>query len=102
MAQGTGQFFVSTIDDALTYNALDFDEATLRGDIIQAVVSDTRNVCCFWHSYREPWTNSGQTTGVPFTPLKGAASLRGTAAGRSVVSSQLGIFFWVMTIMYIG
>jgi hypothetical protein len=41
----------------------------------------------------EPWTNSGQTTGVPFTPLRGAASLRGTAAGRSVVSSQLGIFF---------
>ena len=41
---GTGQFFVSELDDALTYNAIDFDEAVLRGDVLQAVVSDTRNV----------------------------------------------------------
>lgn len=91
--EGTGQFFISNVDDALTYDAINFDEATLRGDIIKAVVSDTRNLWLFGTRTMEPWTNSGQTTGVPFTPLRGAASLRGTAAGRSVVSSQLGIFF---------
>lgn len=91
--EGTGQFFVSDIDDALSYNALNFDEATLRGDVIQAIVSDTRNIWLIGLRTMECWYNSGQTTGVPFVPNKGAASLRGTAAGRSVVSSQIGIFF---------
>ena len=91
--EGTGQFFVSEIDDALNYNALNFDEATLRGDTIQAVVSDTRNLWLIGSRTMECWYNAGQTTGVPFVPNKGAASLRGTVSGRSVVSSQIGIFF---------
>lgn len=91
--EGTGQFFVSELDDALNYNALNFDEATLRGDVIQAVVSDTRNVWLIGARTMECWYNAGQTTGVPFVPNKGAASLRGTVSGRSVVSSQIGIFF---------
>lgn len=90
---GTGQFFVSELDDALTYNAIDFDEAVLRGDVLQAVVSDTRNVWLVGARTLEPWYNSGQTTGVPFVPNKGAASLRGTPAPASVVTSQIGVFF---------
>jgi len=91
--EGTGQFFVSEIDDALTYNAINFDEATLRGDVLLSVVSDTRNVWLIGARTIEPWYNAGQTTGVPFVPNKGAASLRGTAAARSVVSTQIGLFF---------
>lgn len=90
--QNTGQFFVSDIDDALAYNAIDFDEAVLRGDNLVTVISDTRNVWLIGTQTSEPWYNAAQTTGVPFVPNRGAATLRGTAAGRSVVSSQLGIF----------
>lgn len=89
----TGQFFVSNLDDATEYDAIDFDEAVLRGDNLLAVVSDTRNVWLFGASTSEPWYNNGQLVGVPIVPNKGAASLRGTAAYRSVVSSQIGIFF---------
>lgn len=89
----TGQFFTSDIDDALVYDAIDFDEAVLRGDNLVAVVSDTRNVWLFGTQTMEPWQTSNQVTGVAFTPLRGAASLRGTAAPRSVVSCQLGVFF---------
>jgi hypothetical protein len=88
----TGQFFVSDIDDALSYSAIDFDEAVLRGDNLLAVTSDSRNVWLIGSQTSEPWYNNGQLVGVPFIPNTGAASLRGTAAGRSVVSSQIGIF----------
>jgi hypothetical protein len=91
--EGTGQFFVSDIDDALTYPAINFDEAVLRGDVLLSVVSDTRSVWLVGARTIEPWYNNGQLTGVPVVPNRGAASLRGTAAYRSVVSSQLGVFF---------
>ena len=91
--EGTDQFFVSDIDDALTYPAINFDFATLRGDNIAATVSDTRNVWLFGDRTIEPWYNNGQVTGVPFVPNQGASSLRGTAAYRSVVSTQIGVFF---------
>ena len=90
---GTGQFFISDIDDALTYNAINFDEAVLRGDTLLTVVSDTRNLWLFGQRTMECWYNNGQLTGVPFVPNRGAASLRGTAAAKSVVSTQIGIFF---------
>lgn len=90
---GTGQFFVSDVDDALTYPALNFDEAVLRGDILEAVVSDTRNLYLVGRRTVEPWRNTGELNGVPFTPIAGAATLRGTVAGKSVVSSQAGTFF---------
>lgn len=91
--QNTGQFFTSDIDDALVYDAIDFDEAVLRGDNLAAVVSDTRNVWLIGTQTCEPWQNAGQLTGVAFVPLRGAASLRGTAAYRSVLACQLGVFF---------
>jgi len=90
---GTGQFFVSAIDDALTYNAIDFDEAILRGDNLLSIVSDTRNVWLVGERTTEPWYNNGQLTGAPIVPTRGAASLRGAAAKYSVVSSQIGLFF---------
>ena len=90
---GTGQFFVSDIDDALTYNAINFDEAVLRGDTLLSVVSDTRNVWLFGQRTIECWYNGNQNAGSPFVPNRGAAQLRGTAAARSVVPTQIGIFF---------
>lgn len=90
---GTGQFFVSDVDDALNYPAINFDEAVLRGDNLLAIVSDTRSVWLVGARTLEPWYNNGQLTGVPIVPNKGAASLRGTAAYRSVISSQIGVFF---------
>lgn len=91
--EGTGQFFVSDVDDALNYPGINFDEAVLRGDALLSIVSDTRSVWLVGARTIEPWYNNGQLTGVPIVPNKGAASLRGTAAYRSVVSSQIGIFF---------
>lgn len=91
--EGTGQFFVSDVDDALVYPAINFDDATLRGDNIAAMVSDTRNVWIVGDRTLEVWTGSDQVTGVPFVPMPGAASFRGTAAYRTVLSSQIGVFF---------
>lgn len=91
--KGTGQFFISGLGDATSYDALDFATAEGAPDNLVADISDHRQLYLFGERSIEVWQNTGASA-FPFQRVSGAFIERGCAASLSV-SKLEGTIFWL-------
>ncbi len=90
---GTGQFFISGLDDGTAWLATDFADAEGAPDEIVAVFSDHRELWVFGQETIEIYFNSGNTD-FPFERIQGAFIERGCAAAFSVAADD-NTLFWL-------
>lgn len=83
------EFFLSALNDPLSFNALDFAAAEGSPDNIRTVLRAGRDLWLFGESTVEVWSNVGATD-FPFNRISGGFVSRGTAAQFSVVERQGG------------
>jgi hypothetical protein len=82
--QPSGQrFYVSGINDGISWDALDFASAESNPDQIVSIIADNGNITIFGEISTEFWTNSGATD-FPFTRVSGGATEWGCAAVNSI------------------
>jgi hypothetical protein len=78
------RFYVSAINDGLTWDALDFASAESNPDNIVSVWCDNSTLYIFGSVSTEFWTNSGAQD-FPFSRISGGATEWGCAAINSIV-----------------
>ena len=87
------EFFLSAINDPLSFNALDFASADGSPDNIVTVCRAGRDLWLFGERTTEVWSNTGATD-FPFQRVSGGFISRGTAA-RFSVATRLGGPIWL-------
>jgi hypothetical protein len=90
---GTGQFYISAISDATSYDALDFATAEGNPDDLLRVWVDHQQLWLIGSSSMEVWSDTGAAL-FPFERLPGAVIDRGTAAAASV-AKLADTFAWL-------
>ena len=85
------EFFLSAINDALTYDALDFASAEGSPDNIVAIKRVGRELWLFGENTTEIWSNVGAAD-FPFLRVSGAFVERGCAAAFSVATGGGTVF----------
>jgi hypothetical protein len=88
----TQRFYVSGINDGMSWDALDFASAESNPDDIVAVVSDNSNLILFGSISTEFWQNTGGTD-FPFSRVSGGANEWGCAARDSIVKYDNSVAF---------
>jgi Phage stabilisation protein len=88
----SGQFFISALLDATSYDALDFASAESSPDPLVKVLVDHREVWLLGKHSIELWTNSGGAD-FPFTRQPGAVLEAGCAAAGSVRKLDNSVYF---------
>lgn len=86
------RFYVSAINDGLTWDALDFASAESNPDNIVAVSSDNSNLYLFGSVSTEFWTNTGSQD-FPFARISGGAIEWGCAAVNTIVKYDNSLAF---------
>jgi hypothetical protein len=89
---GTGKFYISSINDATAWDALDFANAEGAPDDIVSVLADHREVWLFGVKTTEVWYNSGNSD-FPFERIQGAFIEQGCAAKHSVAKADNSVFW---------
>lgn len=89
---GTGQFYISGIDDAASFDALDFATAEGSSDRLVSVVSDHRELWLFGTHTTEVWFNSGATD-FPFERNQGAFLEVGCIGAHSARKLDNSVFW---------
>lgn len=87
------EFFLSAINDPLSFNALDFASAEGSPDNIVTVCRAGRDLWLFGETTTEIWSNVGATD-FPFLRVSGGFVSRGTSA-RFSVATRLGGAIWL-------
>lgn len=87
------EFFLSAINDPLTFNALDFASAEGSPDNLVTCVRVGRDLWLYGEKTVEVWSNVGATD-FPFLRVSGGFVSRGTAAAFSV-ATRLGGAIWL-------
>lgn len=90
---GTSNFFISALNDGLTYTATDFANAEGNPDNVVAVFSNHRELWVFGEVTIEVYYNSGNAD-FPFERIAGAYLERGCAAAFSVAAED-NTLFWL-------
>ncbi len=90
---GTQKFFISGIEDGLTWDPLDFAEKEANPDFMVANIMVRRQLWVMGSDTSEVWWNSGQAN-FPFQPIQGALLQYGCGAVRTptIVGNNL---FWL-------
>jgi hypothetical protein len=96
----TGQFYVSSPDDPLTWNALDFATAESRGDALIRPARVRGALALMGETTTEIWQNTGNPY-FPFERIAGGAMDVGCAAPDSVAESEAALF-WLGKSQYGG
>jgi hypothetical protein len=91
--KGTSEFFISGIDDGLSYSATDFADAEGGPDAVVAVYSNHRELWVFGEETIEIYYNSGNAD-FPFERIAGAYLERGCAAAFSIADED-NTLFWL-------
>jgi hypothetical protein len=91
--RNSGQWFISDLLEATSYDALDFATAESRPDDLVRIFVSHREVWLFGTKSTEIWTNTGQAD-FPFSRISGAIIERGCAAAGSVARLDNSVF-WV-------
>ena len=86
------QFHISSIDDATTWNALDFATAEKKPDKLMAHVDRYRELWFIGAESSEVWYNSGNAD-FPLQPIQAAFSEWGTVAAFSVTRADNAILW---------
>jgi hypothetical protein len=89
----TTEFFLSGINDPLSFNALDFASAEGAPDNLVAPVRVGRDLWLFGDETIEVWSNVGATD-FPFLRVSGGFVARGTAA-RFSIATRIGTAVWL-------
>lgn len=90
---GTKRFYISALNDGLSWDALDFASAEADPDSIVACFSDHRELWLFGEKTTELWSNTGASP-FPFERISGAYLTRGCAAAKSIASLD-NTLFWL-------
>lgn len=88
----TGQWFISDLLEATSYDALDFATAETYPDPLVKVYVDHREVWLFGTKSTEIWSNTGGAA-FPFERVSGAVIERGCAAAGSVAKMDNSVFW---------
>lgn len=88
----TQRFYVSALNDATTWAALDFASAESNPDDIVSVNCDNGNLYLFGSSTTEFWTNSGAQD-FPYTRTSAGSTEWGCAAVNSIVKYDNSLAF---------
>ena len=88
----TQRFYVSAINDGLTWDALDFASAEANPDNLVCMMADNSNLYAFGAISTEFDTNSGAVD-FPFSRISGGATEWGCAAPASVVKYDNSLAF---------
>lgn len=89
---GTGQWLISDLLEATSYDALDFATAETYPDNLIRVFVDHREIWLFGAKSTEIWTNTGAAD-FPFQRISGTVLERGCAASGSVAKLDNSIFW---------
>ena len=89
----TQKFWLSAINDGLSWNALDFASATAAPDNLVACISDHRELWLFGDKTVEIWFNSGNAD-FPFTKRPGVLLHKGLAAANSLARAD-NTMYWL-------
>jgi hypothetical protein len=88
----TQNFFISALNDGLTWSALDFETAEFESDNIVTVKSFRDKLYVFGSKTTEPYFNSGNAD-FPFNRINDAVLQVGCSAKFSVASNQSSLFW---------
>lgn len=91
--QNSSEFFLSAINNPLSFNALDFADAEGAPDNLVAPVRVGRDLWLFGERTTEIWSNTGATD-FPFLRVSGGFVSRGTSA-RFSIATRLGAAAWL-------
>lgn len=86
------RFYISAINDGLSWDALDFASAESNPDNLVAVTTDNNTLYLFGSVTTEFWNDSGATD-FPFAKISGGATEWGCAAVNSIVKFDNSIAF---------
>lgn len=89
---GTGVFWITSVNDFSTVDALDFATAESSPDNLVTVFTDHNELWLPGTATTEVWQLSGGTD-FPFTPYVNALIVRGCAAGLTYAAEDNTIFF---------
>jgi hypothetical protein len=89
---GTNEWFFSNILDGTTYNALDFESATVEPSFCLAIVNQQENALVFKQRSIETWYDTG-TNDNPWARIDGATIERGCAASLTPIKEDNSVFF---------
>jgi len=91
--KGTGQFFITGINDATSFDILDFATAESNPDSILNAFVDHRELWLFGGLSVEVWYNSASSTGFPFERRLDAILEVGCAAKYSVTKIDNTVYW---------
>ncbi len=89
---GTGQWFISNLNDGTAYLATDIATAEGDPDILVGLISNRRELWLFGAETTEVWYNSGDPD-FPFNRFEGGFIERGCAAAFSIAEDDNSIFW---------
>lgn len=89
---GSNQWFFSNILDGTTYDALDFESASVEPSFTQAIVNQQENLLIFKQKSIETWYDTGANDN-PFARYDGATVERGCIAPLTAVKEDNSVFF---------
>jgi hypothetical protein len=89
---GSNEWFFSNILDGTTYNALDFESATVEPSYCLAIVNQQENALIFKQKSIETWYDTGANDN-PWARIDGATIERGCAAPLSAIKEDNSVFF---------
>jgi hypothetical protein len=89
---GSNEWFFSSILDGTTYNALDFESATVEPSFCLGIVNQQENLLIFKQKSIETWYDTGANDN-PFARVDGATIERGCAAALATVKEDNSVFF---------
>lgn len=89
---GDDKFYVCTLYDGDSWDALDYASAEGSPDNLQRVISNHRELWCFGTETTEVWYNSGDAD-FPFERIQGAFIEKGCIAPASVAKLDNALFW---------
>jgi len=89
---GSNEWFFSNLLDGTTYNALDFETASVEPSFTQAIINQQENLLIFKQKSIETWYDTGANDN-PFARYDGATVERGCIAPLTAVKEDNSVFF---------
>jgi hypothetical protein len=88
----TGKFWISSLNDGLTWDALDFTTVESSPDNLVGLISDSSNLWLFGTKTTEVFQNTGNAT-FPFQRISGAIIETGCAAQETIQEIDNAVFW---------
>jgi len=89
---GTGQFYISALNDGTSWDALDFATAESSPDALYRVISAVGQLWLLGTETGEIWTNTGDSA-FPFERISGAKMEMGIASPYTAVAVDNSLFW---------